>query len=346
MTQSTTPPESVVAEASALEAAGRSRDAVTLLVAANRDGRRPEIEERLVDLRFRAALASDREPGTRSWPMSWADPHPGVAGLPEIEPGALTVDVVGGAILHHGALVVRGLLDAESVARIVADTDRAFEARERHSAGAPLGECAPDFVPFTPGRPYEHLPYQRQWVRNGGAVWLADSPPALWDVLDVYERVGLPDLLEQYLGTRPALSVNKTTLRRVPVESYPAWHQDGAFLGDGVRTVNVWVSLSHCGGASKLPALDVVARRIDAVLETGTEGAMLDKEVSPEVVAREAAGVGVSRPEFQPGDALIFDELFLHRTAISPGMEGCRYAIESWFFDPSCVPPDYPPLAV
>ena len=41
------------------------------------------------------------------------------------------------------------------------------------------------------------------------------------------------------------------------------------------------------------------------------------------------------RPVFDAGDALIFDHLNLHRTAIDPGMTRDRHAIETWLFSPS-----------
>ena len=50
------------------------------------------------------------------------------------------------------------------------------------------------------------------------------------------------------------------------------------------------------------------------------------------------------RPIFEPGDALLFDERFLHRTAVEPEMTRERYAIESWFFAPSHYPGDQIPL--
>ena len=52
------------------------------------------------------------------------------------------------------------------------------------------------------------------------------------------------------------------------------------------------------------------------------------------------------RPIFEPGDVLLFDELFLHATATSPEMDRPRYAVECWFFGPSAYPEGYAPLAV
>jgi hypothetical protein len=64
-------------------------------------------------------------------------------------------------------------------------------------------------------------------------------------------------------------------------------------------------------------------------------------------MAEEAAGdTPILRPIFEPGDALLFDELFLHKTASEPEMRNPRYAIENWFFGASAFPPDYAPLAV
>ncbi len=50
------------------------------------------------------------------------------------------------------------------------------------------------------------------------------------------------------------------------------------------------------------------------------------------------------RPQFGAGDVLLFDDLFLHRTGIEPGMVRPRYAIESWFFARSSYPDGQVPL--
>ena len=41
---------------------------------------------------------------------------------------------------------------------------------------------------------------------------------------------------------------------------------------------------------------------------------------------------------------MLFDELFLHRTAIDGSMSKRRYAVESWFFAPSAYPAGQVPL--
>jgi hypothetical protein len=50
--------------------------------------------------------------------------------------------------------------------------------------------------------------------------------------------------------------------------------------------------------------------------------------------------------QFKAGDAILFDEMNLHRTSSSPNFTKDRYAIEAWFFAPSCYPLDQLPLMV
>ena len=91
--------------------------------------------------------------------------------------------------------------------------------------------------------------------------------------------------------------------------------------------------------------MDIVPRRLDGILPTGTEGTDFNWSVS-EQVAEEAAGeTGIVRPIFEPGDVLLFDDLFLHTTAAEPSMPKSRWAIESWFFGASASPAQYSPLA-
>ena len=64
------------------------------------------------------------------------------------------------------------------------------------------------------------------------------------------------------------------------------------------------------------------------------DGALRAGRPAPTAAEQAAAGT-IVRPIFEPGDALIFDHMNLHRTAIEPGMQHDRYAIETWFLSPS-----------
>jgi hypothetical protein len=328
-----------LAAADELIAQGRALEAIDLLTEANRRARCFDSESRLVHLRHMAFESMPIGEGLPDWPPDAPDLFPGVQ-LPEVAPSDFTAETLRSGILRHGCLVVRGLVPPERVATLVDDVEgsmNAFEAWEQNPSAA----ASPWFVPFDTG-PGCTLRQVRKWVTGGGGVWTVDSPRALFDALETFYDVGIAEPLTAYLGERPALSVKKWTLRRVPVTSGTNWHQDGAFLGQGIRTVNFWLTLSHCGDDA--PALDIVPRRMHEILPTGTEGAIFDWSVGDAVVERVARDAPIMRPVFEPGDAVFFDERFLHRTAVSPSMTHERYAIESWFFAPSRYPHDQVPL--
>jgi hypothetical protein len=337
----TVDPSVLMAQAEEMVADGKAREAIDLLSATNRRSRDAAIEQGLVRLRHAAFATIDRSQGREHWPPEAEDLFPAVAGPPEVQGDDLNFETLGSGILRHGCLLVRGLVPPSRVAPLVDAIDRAMGAYDAHRAGAPVAQTAPWFVPFKPGPGYR-VGHGRQWVRDGGGAWTVDSPRALFDLIETFQEAGVDHALTGYLGERPALSVKKCTLRRVPTDTSADWHQDGAFLGDGIRTVNVWLSLSHCGDDA--PGLDLVPRRLDRIVETGTHGAQFDWSVSPELVDRVAADSGVVRPIFEPGDALLFDDFFLHQTGVSPGMTQQRYAIETWFFAPSTYPHDQIPV--
>jgi len=227
----------------------------------------------------------------------------------------------------------------ESIIKTYAQHDKAM-------AGAPETETAPWFVPFNPApREGTEAIMGRDWFRQSGAELAADSPRGLFNLINCLQDAGITDMVTEYLGERPALSVRKTSLRQVPHnQTVTGWHQDGAFLGQGIRTVNVWIALTDCGVDA--PSMDMVPRRMTDIVPTGTEGAMFDWSVS-QLAVRDAAGdTPPVRLQFREGDAIIFDEMNLHRTGGSPGMTKDRFAIEAWFFAPSCYPIEQLPIMV
>ena len=173
---------------------------------------------------------------------------------------------------------------------------------------------------------------QKQAMRLRGSVLTVESPPALFDLVQTFEDAGVCQLARDYFGEAPMLLAKKATLRRVGHEGTSGgWHQDGAFMGVDIRSLNIWIALSHCGDTA--PGLDIVGRRLTQLVQTG-DGAFAAWATDPDAAEEAAAGVLV-RPVFEPGDALLFDHMNLHRTAIDPGMEHDRYAIETWLFSPS-----------
>ncbi len=241
---------------------------------------------------------------------------------------------------------MRGLLPADVAAGLATAARQAFEHHDRWAADDDPAHDPRWFTPTTVD-PAHRLEMCRNWVRQGDAVWLSDSPRSLEMLLAAYSKTSLMDALTGYLGERPLMSVNKSTMRCVPPEALPSWHQDDASMGEDLRTANCWVALSANGPADHdLAGLDIVPERIDHIMETGGEGTAMTHQVSDKHARTVAGTAGVLRPPFEPGDALLFDELFLHRTGTSPGMTGERLAIESWFFAGSHSPTDYATLAV
>src|SRR4029079_13817193 len=110
------------------------------------------------------------------------------------------------------------------------------------------------------------------------------------------------------------------------------------------RALNLWLSLSRCGDVA--PGLDLVPRRLEHLVQTQTEEAVLPIHASESAGVAAAGPATIVRPIFEPGDALFFDELFMHQTASDPSMPNPRYAIENWFFGGSAFPPDYAPVAI
>jgi hypothetical protein len=268
-----------------------------------------------------------------------------VAPLAATGPHDLSVDVLRRGLAQHGCVLVHGLTTPERAEALARGIDRALDAFDTCAAASAPSSAPPWYVPFSsPQSGNYRVGGRRGWVRASGGLWTADSPRMLFELLDVVEETGIGALVEDYLGERPALSANKCTLRRVPVDTNTNWHQDGAFLGRHVRTLNLWLALSSCG--TDAPGLDIVPWRFDEILPTGTDGALFDWSVSPALVEEVAGGAdAILRPEFSPGDALLFDHLFLHRTGVSPGMTRERWAIETWFFAPSTYPEGQIPLA-
>lgn len=330
-----------LAAADALEARGRIADAIGLLTAANRVEPDPAFESALVALRHRGFGALDRPEPLDVPPAVTADP--GTPGpIHPLTPQELDLGSLRAGLAQHGCVIVRGLVSPDRAAGLARGIDAALDGFDRGAGGAPLAETAPWYEPFSPEAGAYRLGGRRNWVRASGAVWTADSPRMLFELTELIDQTGIGSLVEEYLGERPALSANKCTLRRVPIDTNTQWHQDGAFLGGDVRTLNLWLALADCGVDA--PGLDIVPRRFDRVLEPGTGTAMFDWAVADEAVAEAAGDVQVVRPQFGPGDAMLFDHLFLHRTAVGPAMTHERHAIETWFFAPSGYPEGQIPI--
>ncbi len=308
----------------------------------NEASRDRQTERELLRLRHLAGIrllgAGDTRP---EFPTPDKDHLPEVAsGLPDLRREDVTPELLRAGVLRDGCLLVRGLFNRDAALHFAEQIDRSFEERQRREAGEPSADGY--YEEFMPSAPYGPVNV-RPWVKEGGGVLAVDSPMLVFEMMEMFREAGLPKLVSDYLGEPALFSVHKTTLRKATPNVPGAWHQDGAFMGD-VRALNLWVSLSRCGDES--PGLDVVPRRLDYLVRAQTEEAILDYQVSQKNAEEAAGDKPIIRPIFEPGDALFFDELFLHQTGSDPSMPKPRFAIENWFFGASAFPEDYAPIAV
>lgn len=303
----------------------------------NRSRRRSTLERRLVrerlDAAQRLAESVPAESGA-DWPASFEDPFDSTAGpVPEVQASELRLDLLGGALRHHGLLVVRGLFTEAAATGLADDVEQAFTAMEAAEAGGSTRRQRSWYTPQGEDKP----------THAGNLVRLVDSPRAMFNLFELIEATPVVDLVSRYLQSPAVFTAKKTGLRRVHAADVftDDFHQDGAFLGEEVRSLNLWISLSQCG--EDAPGLDVIPRRLEHVPTTGGGDAMFKWSVAANDV-EELTGAGPIRLGFAPGDAVFFDQFLMHRTGADPGMPNRRYAVESWFFAVDHRPDDYTPL--
>lgn len=323
--------------------------AIRTAVAANLESRDPLLEQRLVEWRVRGFNRCERTGSPPTWPPAYSDRFDGTEGIPEIHFKELDSDALLSGVLGKGGLVVRGLMDAETIAITKNHIDRAFAARRAQALGR---AASSDLIWFhrsgsLPGRPAEFATLGSEDVPATGSIWCVDCPPAAFDLIEFYRRRGLAQLLAGYFGEPATLSVKKWVLRCVePINGGSAgWHQDGRFLGDeSIRTVNLWVALSDCGTGADAPGIELVVGNQREIYPTGTHGADFDWTVGQGLVDQIARRSQVVCPRFRPGDAVFFDHYNLHRTGFGTNQAQNRYAVETWFFARSTAPAKQQPL--
>ncbi len=190
----------------------------------------------------------------------------------------------------------------------------------------------------------EELAHLRMFNSTAGAAMCVEAPSVAEALLELYEAHGLKKLIGEYLGESPCLSVKKWVLRRnSPTRDEAGWHQDGAFMGTDINSVNMWVPLTECGGETGAPGMDVVPQRLYKI--ASAEGATFDWSVSDAHVRSGAFMGSPLAPVFNAGDAFFFDHFYLHRTQYRTDFTKLRYAVESWFFGATTFPKEQIPVA-
>ena len=282
----------------------------------------------------------DEAPSEPEFVRPESDRLPRAGALPEIPASELTSGLIRAGILRDGCALARGLVPREPALALAKEIERAFAERQRYQAGKKIAEGY--YEEFQPHPRYGPV-VGRGWIEQGGGLLAADAPKLNFQMMELFRAAGLRELVAGYLGEPALISVHKTTLRKADPSVPGAWHQDGFFMGE-VRSLNLWLSLSRCGdeppaSTSCRGAWGSTWPRTPKRLRSTTRSRRPRS-------SRRPGDTPVIRPIFEPGDALFFDELFLHQTGSDPSMRKPRYAVENWFFGGSAFPSEYAPIAV
>ena len=270
------------------------------------------------------------------------------AGVPEVSVKDLDAKSLHSAIGEYGALIVRDMFaetEVEALKHAIDEVLKVFglPRKKRANTVSPYFNPPENMASIMPGKE-EELASLRYFNRGGGAAMCVEAPSVAESLLELYEQHGIKDLVTEYLGESPCLSVKKWVLRRslLPIEQ-AGWHQDGAFMGEDINSINLWIPLTDCGGKTGAPGMDVVPQRLYKVVSS--DGATFDWSVSDELVQSGRMYNRPVAPVFNAGDGFFFDHLYLHRTQSSEDFFNVRYAVENWFFGSSTFPKSQVPLS-
>lgn len=267
------------------------------------------------------------------------------ANVPETSARQLTAPVLHEAITEHGALIVRDLFSRQSTEVMRKVTDKVIDAcADADNAPTPGTYFNPpqNLKSIMPNKDRE-LGNTRNFHRESGSAMCVEAPSVAESLLQLYEDYGLKALITEYLGEAPCLTVKKWVLRRsmLPVAE-AGWHQDGAFMGTNINSINMWIPLNSCGGETGAPGMDIIPLRLYDIISS--TGAQFDWSVSDKVTAGLQQGEPL-KPVFNEGDAFFFDHFYLHRTQYRTDFNRLRYAVETWFFGETSFPKNQIPLA-
>jgi hypothetical protein len=280
--------------------------------------------------------------------------------IPEIDASKLTVDILKQAIREKGCLIARNFFDAAEVKEMRSYVDYAFAINDNrdnfiHQYLAKqidleevLEKTRADIEEKLKSNPtYTNtLKLGKKLAQPLGknkSHLTAQTPILTEKLFKLYEKKQLKALLRSYFGNEPCVSVYKWVLRRADPPAEPIdFHQDGAFMGDEITSLNCWISLSDCGAGCDLHGMDIVPVRHMNAFAKGT--GILNWTISQQSVVDAYSEDGIVTPTFRAGDMFFFDHLLVHRSQSIPNPASKRYAIETWFFDSVNFPKNQIPL--
>ena len=262
------------------------RSEIKELRAANRKDRSLDRERRLQSLRQRAGelLVQDSVPA--QLPLaSVADHFVGCNGLPEIHARDLNAEIMASAILHHGVLIVKGLYDKTQTDHLLnIATNRPELSREEEA-------------------------------------FLFATPSEAFELFEIFDDSGLIDTVREYHDGNTVVFAERLKIhRRLAKHKAKAglpWHQDINYFGNKCYAVNCWAAVTHCGVDN--PGLGFIPRREEMSIGWDPASGQPRLTEGVDTLVSQIPEIIKTTPEvqikFEPGDAALFDEMTIHRTA-------------------------------
>ena len=295
----------------------------------------------------------EKEPVLGPSPMTLevdAEPWLGNTELPELHAYDLTVEKLRSAMARKGCLVVRDFFDGAVVDGFKSAINQIIDADLKSGNKKGLDQDKHNVFSNPPMNlstvlPEPRLSRSRGFHRSSGSVMVVESSSFAESLIEWYDSLSLADFLESYLGEPPCLSALKWVLRRskLPI-SADGWHQDGAFMGSDINSLNLWIPLNTCGGKTGAPGLDIIPKRFKEIINPGEADAALNWSTGNDTIRGLHEDCAPTSPEFNPGDVIFFDHFLLHRTQFGENFDRTRYAIETWFFGSKSFPKNQVPL--
>ncbi|CAA0087909.1 Uncharacterised protein [Halioglobus japonicus] len=278
--------------------------------------------------------------------------------IPEIDAADFSVEFLKKSMRENGCVIVRNFFDEKEVNTMKSYIDYSFAVRGNGRLSRFLSkQCDLNPVLEETNEIIKEMqksyPTYANTVSNGSklsrflgrgeSVLTVRTPNIVDKLLNLFEKKSMKAILTSYFGNEPCVSVFKWTMRRSRPPAQPIdFHQDGAFMGEEIASLNCWIPLSNCGPGYDVHGLDIVPKRLMNTFKTGS--GVLDWTVAEQAIVDEYSEDVIKAPTFREGDLLFFDHLLLHRTQSIANSEQPRYAIETWFFDSVNFPKNQIPV--
>jgi hypothetical protein len=280
--------------------------------------------------------------------------------VPEIDASDFNVEFLKKAVRESGCLIVRNYFCATDVETMKSFVDHSFAVNgnpdglinkylSRQIDLEPVLEKTREVIKKKRATNPTYTNKAKSGARltkamgNSQSFLTAQTPILAEKLLNLFERKQLKSLLGDYFGNEPCVSVYKWVLRKSEPPATPLdFHQDGAFMGEEISSLNCWIPLSDCGTGFDVHGLDIVPVRLLKSFQKGSGG--MAWTISTDAVVEEYTRNAIVTPTFRKGDLFFFDHLLVHRSQSLPECSQRRYAIETWFFDSVNFPKNQIPI--